>query len=56
MASTTERCGNAPYVRPNFSRAHAVIAAPIAIMPYEAKRMLRGEALADLACQDRAVD
>ena len=56
MASTAERRGDGPHVGPILSRAHAVIAASIAIVPHDAKRMLQGKAFADLTRQDRAVD
>ena len=56
MASTAERCGDGPHVGSILSRAHTVIAAPIAIVPNEAKRMLHGETFADLARQDRTLD
>src|SRR4249920_3821577 len=56
MASTAERCGDGSHVGPVLSRAHAVKAAPIAIVPNDAKRILHGEAFADLTRQDRAVD
>ena len=56
MTSTAERRGDGPYVGPILSRAHAVIAATVAIVPNYAKRMLHGEMFADLTSQDRALD
>src|SRR5712691_11290457 len=56
MASTAERRGDGPHVGPILSRAHAVITAPIAVVPNYAKRILHGEAFADLTSQDRALD
>src|SRR6185436_7747141 len=56
MASTAEGCSNGPHVSPILSRAHTVIAASIAIVPHDAKRMLCREAFTDLTCQDRTVD
>jgi hypothetical protein len=56
MASTAERRGDGSHIGPILTRAHAVIAPPIAIVPHDAKRMLRGEAFADLTSQDRALD
>ena len=56
MASTAERRGDGPHVGPILTRAHAVIAAPIAIVPHEAKWVLCREAFADLTRQDRALD
>src|SRR6267143_1251568 len=56
MASTAERRGDGPHVGPILSRAHAVITAPIAVVPNYAKRILHGEVFADLTSQDRALD
>ena len=56
MASTAERRGDGTHVGPILSRAHAVIATSVTIVPYDAKWMLSGEALADLARQNRAVN
>src|ERR1043165_5172972 len=56
MASTAEGRSDGPHVSPILSRAHTVIAASIAIVPHDAKRMLCGEAFTDLTCQDRTVD
>src|SRR6185295_9089067 len=56
MASTAERGGDRPHVNPILPRAHTVIAAPIAVVPNDTKRILRGEAFADLTCQDRALN
>ena len=56
MASTAERGGDSSHVSPILSRAHTVIATSIAIVPNDTKRMLHGEAFADLTSQDRTVD
>ena len=56
MPSTAERRGDGSHVSPIFPRAHAVIAASIAIVPHDAERMFPGQAFADLTRQDRAVD
>src|SRR6185295_19655977 len=54
MASTAERGGDSSHVSPILSRAHTVIATSIAIVPNDTKRMLHGEAFADLTSQDCA--
>ena len=55
MASAAEGRGDGSHVRSVLARTHAVIAASIAIVPHNAERMLRGETLADLTGQDRAL-
>lgn len=56
MASAAEGRGDGSHVRSVLARTHTVIAAAIAIVPHDAERMLRGEALADLTGQDRGLD
>src|SRR5205807_7927986 len=56
VASPAERRGDGSHVGPILTRAHAVIAATVAVVPNYAKRMLQGEAFADLTSQDRALD
>ena len=56
MASAAEGRGDGSHVRSVLARTHAVIAASIAIVPHDAERMFRGQALADLTGQDRALD
>lgn len=56
MAATAEGRGNGSHIRAVFSRAHAVIAAPVAIVPHDAERMFCGQAFTDLTGQDGALD
>lgn len=55
MAPATERSRNAPHIGTVFSGSHAEVATVIPIVPDQAKRMIRREALSDLTSEDGAL-
>ena len=55
MAPAAKRSRNAPHIGTVFSGSHAEVATVVPVVPDQAKRMIRREALSDLTREDGAL-